>query len=94
MRDAHAFWDCSVNDSGFGRTDKKLIIVVTNISIISMENRESKSVHLGRFHLIFPGNQKREFPRLNSRPLFPLNPSGFDRIIGVVKNNGSHEQVL
>jgi len=50
----------------------------------------------GHFHLIIPGNQKTEFqnPRLNSRPLLPFNQLGFDRIGGVVKNNGSHHQVL
>jgi len=53
-------------------------------------------LRLGRFHLIIPGNQKTEFlnPRLNSQPLLPLNQSGFDRIGGAVKNNGSHQQVL
>jgi len=50
----------------------------------------------GRFHLIISGNQKTEFrnPRLNSRPSLPFNQSGFDRIGGAVKNNGSHQQVL
>ena len=47
---------------------------------------------LGRFHLIIPGNQKTEFRnrRSNSRALLPFNQSGFERIRGVVKNNGSH----
>ena len=51
---------------------------------------------LGHFHLIIPRNQKIEFrnPSLNYRPLFPFNESGFDRIGGAVKNNGSHQQVL
>ena len=50
----------------------------------------------GRFHLIIPGNQKTEFrnQRSNSRALLPFNQSGFERIRGVVKNNGSHQQML
>jgi len=46
--------------------------------------------------LIIPESQKTEFrnPRFNSRPLRPFNLSGFDKIRGVVKNNGSQEQVL
>jgi len=46
--------------------------------------------------LIIPGNQKTDFRNsgLNSQPLLPFNQSGFDRIGGAVKKNGSHQQVL
>ena len=53
-------------------------------------------IYSRQFHLIIPGNHKTEFrnPRLNSRPLLPFNQSGFHRIRGVVKHNGSHQHVL
>jgi len=56
----------------------------------------SRVMLLCRFHLIIPGNQKTEFrsQRSNSRALLPFNQSGFERIRGVVKNNGSQQQML
>jgi len=71
-------------------------LLKTDSGYLELQHRFLVVQSLGRFHLIIPGNQKTEFrnQRWNSRALLPFNQSGFERIRGVVKNNGSHQHML